>query len=96
MSQCNPKIRIEDQPLRIGVRLSGDIHFEADFGVVHEVTNYNAEPYPGPYEVTPTVDEQILATAQKLMVDDLTVKGVPRYEVSNTAGGQTVYIAREV
>lgn len=52
--------------------------------------------YNGAYEVTPQVDAQSLPTAQKLMADDVTINAIPIYNVSNTSGGSTVYIAREV
>lgn len=48
--------------------------------------------YNGPYEVTPTTNEQTLATRQKLMTNDVTVHQVPMYEVSNQYG-TTCYIA---
>ena len=49
--------------------------------------------YEGEYEVTPSMSEDItLETAKKLMTDDLTVKKVPRYDVTNEAGGTTSYI----
>lgn len=49
--------------------------------------------YKGEYEVTPTFQEQTLATADKVLKEDVTVKAIPRYDVANTAGGVTVYIA---
>lgn len=50
--------------------------------------------YEGDYEVTPSLSEEIkLETAKKLMTDNVTVKKIPRYDVSNEAGGTTVYIA---
>ena len=52
--------------------------------------------YDGPYEAIPKVEEQTLQTAKKLMTDDVTVHGVPFYEVSNDQGGNTVYIAKEL
>lgn len=52
--------------------------------------------YDGPYEAIPKVEAQTLPTAKKLMTDDVTVHGVPIYEVSNTSGGNTVYIAKEL
>lgn len=53
----------------------------------------DAEYYEGAYEVTPTVEGEVLPTAQKLMQDDLTVKAIPVYSVGNMAGGSTFYIA---
>ena len=52
--------------------------------------------YDGPYEAIPKVEAQTLQTAKKLMTDDVTVHGVPFYEVSNDQGGNTVYIAKEL
>lgn len=52
-----------------------------------------AEYYKGEYELTPKVDAQVIPTAQKMMMDDLTVMAIPIYSVSNTAGGATFYIA---
>lgn len=43
--------------------------------------------YDGEYEVTPkTYEEQILPTKNKRMVNNLTVKKIPQYEVSNDSG----------
>lgn len=51
-------------------------------------------PYQGNYEVTPKVVGQVLNTRSKTMLDDLTVHGVPRYDVSNEYG-TTCSIAAE-
>lgn len=48
-------------------------------------------PYEGEYVVIPQVDEQIMPTAGKRMTDDVTVSGIPYYQVSNLSG-LTVYI----
>ena len=52
--------------------------------------------YEGDYEVTPKVDGQELKTKHKYMTDDVTVHAIPFFEVSNTSGGNTVYIANEI
>ncbi|MBP1549098.1 MAG: hypothetical protein J6A05_03750 [Oscillospiraceae bacterium] len=50
--------------------------------------------YEGAYEVTPSMKNDItLETAKKVMTDNVTVKKIPRYDVSNEAGGTTIYIA---
>ena len=54
------------------------------------------EPYDGSYEVTPKVSAQTLPTANKLMLDDVSVRAIPYFDVSNPAGGNTIYIANEV
>lgn len=81
--------------MRLKVRFhENDQSFSPKFGgtvvvKVHE----NAEYYDGEYEITPTVDGQTVPVAQKMMREDLTVKAIPIYNVSNTAGGSTFYIA---
>lgn len=42
--------------------------------------------YEGPYEVVPSRSEQVLATAQLTMRDDVTVHEIPYYETSNPYG----------
>lgn len=68
--------------------------FRATFKQVQVVTDLPA--YEGEYSVTPRVVEQTMRTKGKLMIDDVLIKEVPVYRVSNTSGGTTVYIAREV
>lgn len=53
-------------------------------------------PYEGDYEVTPKVEGQELKTMHKYMTQDVTVHAIPFFEVSNTSGGNTVYIANEI
>lgn len=50
------------------------------------------ETYKGSYEVTPKIKPQIVDTKNKTMTNDITVKGIPAYEVSNTFGGTTFVI----
>lgn len=56
----------------------------------------NGEIYRGDYEVTPKVDEQVLDTADKFMTDNVVVHEIPVFEVSNSSGGNTIYIGSEV
>lgn len=64
-------------------------------------TNYvdgmgDYEVYEGSYEVVPSTEMQVLETARKVMKNDLKVVAIPYYVTSNTAGGETVYIASEL
>ena len=52
--------------------------------------------YSGEYEVTPKVTSQILETSQKVMNNDVTINKIPIFEVSNSSGGITVSIGKEV
>ena len=56
----------------------------------------DCEVYEGEYEVTPKVNSQQLHTANKLLEEDLKIREIPKYSVSNPAGGNTIYIASEV
>lgn len=58
-------------------------------------TPSQVNPYTGEYIVTPkTYDEQVLPTKNKKMVDNLTVKKIPQFEVSNLYGN-TLIIGEE-
>ncbi len=74
-----------------------DTTFDVSFDESVVIEQYtNADPYDGDYEVTPRIAAQTLPTAGKLMAQDVTVREIPRYDVSNTSGGTTIFIANEV
>lgn len=82
------KVDFAESCMSFGVRFSA-------LQIVEQLKD--AEKYTGPYVVIPHAhNEQTLETAQKLMTDNVTVQKVPFYDVSNTTGGTTVYIASEV
>lgn len=60
------------------------------------VPDLDIETYSGDYTVTPKVTGQTLETAQKYMEQNVEVRAIPYYEVSNPSGGNTVYIGTEV
>ena len=53
------------------------------------------DTYDGNYIVTPRLNEQTLATKDKNMIDDVVVKPIPIYELSNEHG-ITVIIGGEL
>lgn len=55
----------------------------------------DAPVYDGDYIVTPKTHTQTLGTANKKLLQDVTVNAVPYYETSNETG-TTVYIATGV
>lgn len=67
--------------IRPAVKLTGKVAIAVD----HEY-------YVGEYNITPKIKQQILSTNDKLMTDDITVKAIPFYEVSNPQGGTTFII----
>lgn len=86
------RLKISGSRLRLNVN-SPKIGMKVDKAVIVSV---GGEPYEGEYEVTPKVSSQTLPTAKKLMKDDVTVKAIPYFGVSNPAGGQTIYIGSEL
>lgn len=59
-------------------------------------TGPGGEPYQGNYAVVPKVEQQMLSTKGKTMLDNVVVYKIPYFEVSNNSGGETVYIANEI
>lgn len=88
----------EAENLRIAVKFGekGSFDFSADFGEIQIVAAGDAEHYTGEYIVTPDTESQTLETAGKLLDDNVTIKEIPFYNVSNNSGGSTVYIGREI
>lgn len=77
--------------------LENELSIKVNLGEVHTVTEYiGGEKYEGEYAVTPKVEAQTLPTKEKVMVDDMTINAIPFFNVSNTSGGSTVYIGKEV
>lgn len=56
----------------------------------------HGQVYDGSYTIIPKVEEQRIETKNKYMMDDVTINSVPFFSVSNSSGGDTVYIASEV
>lgn len=69
--------------------------FYTNFGQISYVTQ--GTPYTGTYSVTSKSDgDFMLKTNGLMMTNDLTVKKIPYYQVSNPSSGDTVYIGSEV
>lgn len=58
-------------------------------------TVVGAPEYSGPYDITPLFTAQVLPTAKRLMQQDLTIKKIPQYEVTNDSNGYTLIIGEE-
>ena len=81
--------------IRSEISITGKLKTE-DVVFVKIQLSGNLSIYNGDYTVTPSVEEQTLKTANKKMLEDVTVKKIPFYETSNLSGGNTVYIGSEV
>lgn len=62
---------------------TSSLQFTSDMGVVYIS---DATPYEGPYEVTPKATAVELETKGKEMLENLTVKEIPTWQVSNEYG----------
>lgn len=58
----------------------------------HVSINVDYEKYTGIYEVTPAIEAQTLNTANRVMVEDVNIKAIPYYSVSNASHGETIII----
>lgn len=66
--------------------------YDVELDTVIKVVTITGDMYGGPYVVDPEFEEQILATRNKTMSDDVTVHRIDVSTVENPAGGNTVYI----
>lgn len=73
--------------------VSSTVELEGELSAAYET---KAPIYDGDYEVIPQVDGQLLNTKHKYMTDDVTILAIPYFEVGNTTGGNTVYIAEKI
>lgn len=74
--------------------LGGSLQKDASLaGIVQMPVGF--EKYKGEYVITPKLDKQIVEAKDKVMSDDITIKSIPYYEVSNTHGGTTFIIGGE-
>lgn len=91
-------IRFKELTERLNIQFTEvEEQFHLKFRETTPITHYvGGTPYEGAYDVTPTVEGKQLPTAQKVMLEDLIIKAIPRYDVTNLAGGTTIYIANEV
>lgn len=54
------------------------------------------EIYTGPTEFTPSCNEQVALTKNKLVKSDITIKEIPVYKTKNATGGYTIYVAERI
>lgn len=93
-SAVRVRLRVDDGAT-VALRVTdGDgATFGADSYIPYRVSD--KPTYDGPYDVVPRLAEQVLATADHVMADDLTVEGIPSYRTTNVGGGYTVTIAQD-
>jgi hypothetical protein len=69
------------------------IYFTNGMTFNYDIVNGIIYYYDGPYDVTPMpYTAQILPTSNLAMAEDVNIREIPYYEVSNTSGGMTATI----
>lgn len=92
----NVTFRELDKKLDVDFR-TRDEQIKVDFEYLQVVSNnVGVDYYKGNYTVTPKVEKQELATRQKFLTENVKIKEIPFFEVSNLEGGQTVFIGKEL
>lgn len=87
---------------KLDKKLDVDFHtrneqIKVDFEHFQIVSDHaGVEYYKGDYTVTPKIEKQELATRQKFLAENVKIKEIPFFEVSNLEGGQTVFIGKEL
>ena len=74
-------------PMTVSV---SEVQMQMSIGVAYSIVD--GDWYDGEYDVTPMLTEQELATRDKLMRNNVTVREIPIVSTSNPYGGQTVVI----
>lgn len=73
------------------ITLKGNVHAELVL-VGYANAPKQCDCYNGEYDITPKRCEQIIDVEGKHMLEDICVKEIPFYEVTNDSGGKTVKI----
>ena len=87
-------VSFSESKVRFDVGFEHNDGFDVSFGELSYIPT--TEIYSGSYEITPMVTSQEIPTAEKYMKYDMTINAIPYFDVSNTAGGSTVYIGKEI
>lgn len=86
----------QEKPVLLTVHEPDEITLTAENGAGQVRVSDDIPTYMGAYEVTPSSGQTVLKTAQKKMRDDVTVHPIPYYDVTNKAGGRTIYISSDI
>ena len=74
------------------MRIAGAVPVRVDVAGTAVVS---APEYAGPYDITPLFSAQTLPTAKRLLQQNITIKKIPQYEVTNDSNGYTLIIGEE-
>lgn len=85
------QVRVAQQHA-VSVRIAGAVPVRVDVAGTAVVS---APEYAGPYDITPLLSAQTLPTAKRLLQQNITIKKIPQYEVTNDSNGYTLIIGEE-
>ena len=86
----------QKQSIEIGVKNTPTQKVNIEQDVILVPVYKDVPLYEGEYIVTPKIEEQIIPTKDKVLAEDMTIKSIPIYRVTNQTGGTTIYIAKEI
>lgn len=72
--------------------LSLNLHMDGEVGIVTKVVEHDLPVYTGETTVKPDFTGTVLMTANKVMMNNVTVEPIEVQTVGNLSGGNTVYI----
>lgn len=81
------------------IKIRGDITARSTIsGSISHLNKEEPVPkYEGNYTILPLAfQDTVLLTKNKKMTDNVIIKEIPYYEISNSSGGSTVYIAGQI
>jgi len=78
------RITFSESPVRFAIGLTDTPSFNIQFD--ESMKRPDCTPYSGLYDITPTLCDQRLETADRHLYEDLTVRKIPYYEVENLSG----------
>lgn len=83
--------QIADSIVAVSPEISGDITVGAELSTVVRSANY--EEYTGSYSVTPSSVPQTLATAARVLLEDIVVEAIPSNYGLITWNGSTLTVS---
>lgn len=88
---------IVDGEVRLNIAVDGDTSFDlrsnGEVGIITKVKERDAPPYTGNVTVTPSRETQTLATANKILLTNITINPIPSNYGLITWDGSTLTVS---
>ena len=93
----NPDKVVLDGELSLLLALDGDcelaVPVDGEAGIITVVHEYDQEVYTGETEITPSQEEQVLYTENKIVLENITIKPIPSNYGLITWDGATLTVS---